>query len=154
MADDVFDYFDRKFAEIERQHRKALETMNVSVASSTAQVRQAAVQATAEIPARIDDAFAQGLAEMNKANAYSASALRELEQTADRLRLITRQRLFDHLSVVAVSIVGIVLAGMIAGQIYRWAKDPVIERQNWGCTAAWDAQAQRCRGDWVRLRDS
>jgi hypothetical protein len=38
---------------------------------------------------------------------------------------------------------GLIFAAALA---YRWAQEPKIERQLYGCTAKWDAKAQTCRG--------
>ena len=38
-----------------------------------------------------------------------------------------------------------------AALAYRWAQEPKIERQLYGCTAKWDAKAQTCKGKWVPL---
>ena len=43
---------------------------------------------------------------------------------------------------------GLIFAAALA---YRWAQEPKIERQLYGCTARWDAKAQTCRGKWVPL---
>ena len=43
---------------------------------------------------------------------------------------------------------GLIFAAALA---YRWAQEPKIERQLYGCTAKWDAKAQTCRGKWVPL---
>ena len=49
---------------------------------------------------------------------------------------------------VALIGLGLIFAAALA---YRWAQEPKIERQLYGCTARWDAKAQTCRGKWVPL---
>src|SRR3546814_4016147 len=43
---------------------------------------------------------------------------------------------------------GLIFAAALA---YRWAQEPKIERQLYGCTAKWDAKTQTCKGKWVPL---
>jgi len=37
---------------------------------------------------------------------------------------------------------------------YWFAKSPKVERELYGCTAAWDQKTQTCKGEWVRLQAS
>lgn len=43
---------------------------------------------------------------------------------------------------------------LIAALFYRWAAEPKIERQLYGCTAKWDAKKRTCGGRWVPLQSS
>jgi hypothetical protein len=74
-----------------------------------------------------------------------------LHRAAGELQRVSAGVWWDRLKewiTAALIGLGLIFAAALA---YRWAQEPKIERQLYGCTAKWDAKAQTCRGKWVPL---
>lgn len=106
-------------------------------------MQQAGAQGVRAESERLERATAEMARNAQKLN----DSARWLHSSAERFREAT----FAHYAMTFGAIMVTVFA---IGFVIRWAQEPKIERQNWGCTAAWDAKKHKCRGEWVRLRDS
>ena len=79
------------------------------------------------------------------------SEVRDLQRAAAALQRASTGIWLDRLKEwlwAALIALAVVFAAALA---YRWAQEPKLERQLYGCTAKWDAKAQTCRGKWVPL---
>lgn len=65
----------------------------------------------------------------------------------DRAAQGRRERMKEWITAAMIGL-GLIFAAALA---YRWAQEPKIERQLYGCTAKWDAKTQTCKGKWVPL---
>ena len=86
-----------------------------------------------------------------EAGQQTEKALNDLLRAAAQLQRVSEaigwERLKGWLYAALIGL-GLIFAAALA---YRWAQEPKIERQLYGCTAKWDAKAQTCKGKWVPL---
>lgn len=152
MADELTDYFERKFAGIETAHKAALASMKSSVDATAANISQTAAATLREVPERITAAFADGVTEIGEAAKRAERAGATLGEAGNRLERITRSHLLDHIFLAAIWVSGLVVAAGLLGGFYRWAKEPKIEERFYGCTGAYVAKTRTCKGKWIPLR--
>jgi hypothetical protein len=75
-----------------------------------------------------------------------------LHRAAGELQRISARVWWDRLKEwIAAALIGLGLI-FAAALAFRWAQEPKIEQQLYGCTARWDAKTQTCKGKWVPLQ--
>src|SRR3546814_1647856 len=83
--------------------------------------------------------------------AQAGVGVNALHRAAGELQRVSAGVWWDRLKewiTAALIGLGLICAAALA---YRWAQEPKIERQLYGCTAKWDAKTQTCKGKWVPL---
>lgn len=71
-----------------------------------------------------------------------------LHRAAGELQRISAGICLKEWITAALIGLGLIFAAALT---YRWAQEPKIERQLYGCTAKCDAKTQTCKGKWVPL---
>ena len=114
-------------------------------------MRKAGAEGVAQQVAALSRQIEQDARQRAEAGQQTQNALNELLRAATQLQRVSAAIGWEHLKgwlYAAMIGLGLIFAAALA---YRWAQEPKIERQLYGCTAKWDAKAQTCRGKWVPL---
>ena len=157
MADDLFDLFRREFdvlqrdhranlKQLEQQHAAALTAMDKAARSTQGDIARTAAAALQEVPARIEAAFADGVAEIGQAGQRAQRASTALQDAGTRLERITRAHLLDHLYLMVIWLGGGIAAAFLLAQIYNLVKEPTYKDRWLLCTAAWAEKTKNCKG--------
>lgn len=114
-------------------------------------IRQAGADGVATQAAALVQKIEQDARQRLEWGQRMGTAVDDLQRAAGQLQRISAgiwwDRLKEWLSAALIAL-GLIFAAALA---YRWAQEPKIERQLYGCTARWDAKTQQCKGDWVPL---
>ncbi len=114
-------------------------------------MRKAGAEGVAQQAAALSRQIEQDARQRAEAGQQTEKALNDLLRAAAQLQRVSEaigwERLKGWLYAALIGL-GLIFAAALA---YRWAQEPKIERQLYGCTAKWDAKAQTCRGKWVPL---
>ena len=114
-------------------------------------MRKAGAEGVAQQAAALSRQIEQEARQRAEAGQQTQNALNELLRAAAQLQRVNEaigwERLKGWLYAALIGL-GLIFAAALA---YRWAQEPKIERQLYGCTAKWDAKAQTCKGQWVPL---
>ncbi len=151
MADDVADYFDRKFAAIEKAHKAALDRMKASVDTAADHINRNADAALEEVPARIEQAFSAGITDLTDASRLAHQASFALERAGDQLRKVNRAHFIEQIHIAASWGAIMILVAMLIATIYRWGKEPIYKDRWLLCTAAWAEKEQSCKGKFFEV---
>ena len=115
-------------------------------------MRQAGADGIAQQSAALVQRIEQDARQRLEWGQRMGTAVDDLQRVAGQLQRVSAgiwwDRLKEWLSAALIGL-GLIFAAALA---YRWAQEPKIERQLYGCTARWDAKAQTCKGKWVPLQ--
>nr|WP_046988972.1 hypothetical protein [Sphingomonas sp. Y57] len=114
-------------------------------------MRKAGAEGVAQQVAALSRQIEQDARQRAEAGQQTEKALNDLLRAATQLQRVSAAIEWEHLKgwlYAALIGLGLIFAAALA---YRWAQEPKIERQLYGCTARWDAKAQTCKGKWVPL---
>ena len=114
-------------------------------------MRKAGAEGVAQQVAALSRQIEQDARQRAEAGQQTEKALNDLLRAATQLQRVSAAIEWEHLKgwlYAALIGLGLIFAAALA---YRWAQEPKIERQLYGCTAKWDAKAQTCKGKWVPL---
>jgi hypothetical protein len=115
-------------------------------------MRKAGAEGVAQQVAALSRQIEQDARQRAEAAQQTQNALNDLYRAAAQLQRVSAAIGWEHLKGwLYAALIGLGLI-FVAALAYRWAQEPKIERQLYGCTARWDAKTQRCKGDWVPLQ--
>lgn len=98
------------------------------------------------------DGVTDGLVPLSAMIARLEHAQSQFERAAAHFDQTAHRSFWDRIKEWgAVGLIGMAL--MITGtSLVRWAKEPKVIEHHYGCTGAWVAKTQTCKGKWVPLR--
>lgn len=114
-------------------------------------MRKAGAEGVAQQVAALSRQIEQDARQRAEWTAQAGAGVDTLHRAAGELHRVSAAIGREHLKgwlYAAMIGLGLIFAATLA---YRWAQEPKIERQLYGCTARWDAKAQTCKGKWVPL---
>ncbi|CAM3404356.1 MULTISPECIES: hypothetical protein [Sphingomonadaceae] len=114
-------------------------------------MRKAGAEGVAQQVAALAQKIEQDARQRAEWTAQAGVGVSALHRAAGELQRVSAGVWWDRLKewiTTALIGLGLIFAAALA---YRWAQEPKIERQLYGCTAKWDAKAQTCKGKWVPL---
>ncbi len=114
-------------------------------------MRKAGAEGVAQQVAALSRQIEQDARQRTEWTAQASAEVHDLHRAAGELQRVSAGVWWDRLKEwIAAALIGLGLI-FAAALAYRWAQEPKIERQLYGCTAKWDAKAQTCKGKWVPL---
>lgn len=115
-------------------------------------MRQAGAEGIAQQAAALVQKIEQDARQRLEWGQRMGTAVDDLQRASGQLHQVSAGIWWDRLKEwLAAALIGL---GLIcaAALAYRWAQEPKIERQLYGCSARWDTKTQQCKGDWVPLQ--
>ena len=117
-------------------------------------MRQAGAEGVAQQVTALAQRIEQDARQRAEWTTQANAGVDALHRVAGQLQRVSAGIWWDRLKEwIAAAMIGLGLI-FAAALAYRWAQEPKIERQLYGCTARWDAKAQTCRGKWVPLYET